>query len=243
MSDDTLLNEGIDYEALLAAERAEKYRRQLERPEVFPSAENWDYITENAMYILADVLMRKFVVSWMTPESQRSDYHDVALERFAEYLRVIPRECAVDAVYADIHTAPEAVLYLVHEARLFDARALLALLENAENAPFVCDCLDAFQPRYMPADLQAMQRLHRALLDLPDTGEIRESRSIFGREMRYVCANGHSNPADCQFCRTCQIDISGLTPDNVNNISRLETRIRLLPDLLRRAGQQPLRSL
>lgn len=231
MNGDGLIS-GVTAEEVRAAERAEKYRVQLERPEVFPSPENWDYIMEFGMDTLAGVLMRKFVMSWLTPVDNRSDYHDLCLERFPRYLQAIRRECAVDAVYADIYTAPEAVKFLVHESQLFDAQALLNLLDDPENAPFVCACIDAYQPVYETMDIPAMQRLHEALLQLPALGCVEEQRTFLSRELRYICPNGHANPSDCEFCHTCGLDINGLTEAQATNISRLETRIRLLPGLL-----------
>lgn len=224
----------ITAEELLALERSQRYKRQLADADVFPDARNWKYITEYVMESLAPELYRKFLLAWLTPESQRSDFHELALECFPDYLGAIPRQTALETVYSDITSSPEATLHLVDVCRLFDARRLMRLLDEDADPHFVAQCLGAYQPEYTAADVRAMSQLVQRMHALPDQGSLKESHSIFGRDVRLVCPNGHSvsieagqDPEDC-FCPTCDLNIQGLTSDDADAIKSLANRVSIL---------------
>ena len=62
----------------------ERYSRQLTRPEVFPSEDNWKYIIDHRMTGIGSGLYRKYLVSWLLDESERCDYHLAALKYFPD---------------------------------------------------------------------------------------------------------------------------------------------------------------
>lgn len=225
-------NAGITAEQLIAAERADKYKRQLERPEVFPSQENWEYIIDARMDIIAPELYRKYLIAWLTPEKQRSDFHYAALSNFGKYITAIDRQAALDAIYEDVTSSPEATLDLIAECRMFDAEHLMQLLDEGIDPAFVAECMDAYQPMYRPEDLTDMQHLLEAMNDLPDQGSVSESRSFFGSGIRYICPNGHSNNRETRFCTQCGEDIHGLTERQSNIIAAFERRLATLRRIL-----------
>lgn len=213
----------VSFEDLLAAEREETYLHQLTQPDIFPSEKNWEYIIQNRMHSLAPALMHRYILAWMTPQSQRSDFHELVLDKMPEYLLALDRTRALDIVYADIQTSTQATINLIHRAKMFDATKLAMLLHDLKNLSFIINCLSAYQPVYTPSDLNSMQFLDEALSALPQTGHLRRTRNPFSNETRYECSNGHSNPADCEYCNTCGINIYGLTEhqtDKINNFKR-----------------------
>jgi hypothetical protein len=221
----------VSADQLIAAERAERYKRQLERPDKFPDGANWQYIIENKMALIGRELYRKYLVSWLTPQPERCDYHELALQRFGEYLCAIEREDAVDIVYSDITSAPEATKGLIADCNLFDAMRLYKIL-NDGDANFVVECLDTFQPKYTANDLRNMQRLSLAIDNLEPLGEMRDARSIFGREVKYICPEGHTNSAQQEFCATCGLNIHGFNGEQVAMIRDFKSRIATLSRLL-----------
>lgn len=222
----------VSADTLLAGERAEKYRVQLERAEVFPSAANWRYIIDYGMYTLAPLLMRKYFMAWLCDETDRSDYHTLVLDNMPEYMQAIPRDVALDSVYRDTVTAPDAVMSLIDKAQLFDAPTLTHMLDDCENARFVAECLSFMQPDYTEDDLYSMRLLLDALRNLPELGEMRTQRSIFGSDLRFVCPNGHSNNARTVFCDHCGRDIHGLEEKHYIMIDNFAKRIEILQRLL-----------
>jgi hypothetical protein len=221
----------ITADELIAAERAERYKRQLERPDVFPAAANWQYIIDNKMSMIGRELYRKYLVSWLTPADERCDYHELALQRFSEYLSTIDRDEAVNIVYSDITSAPEATKGLISDCQLFDASKLYQILIDGD-AVFAIECLGTFQPQYTDVDLHNMQRLVLAIENLEPLGEMRDMRSIFGKERKYICPEGHTNSAQQEFCATCGLNINGFNGEQVVFIRDFKSRTATLARLL-----------
>lgn len=233
----------VSAEKLRAACLEQRYAKQLVRPDVYPTAEQWTYITGNFLGGLATRLYRKYLVSWLTPESERTPYHDDTLEYFPVYARTLgdnpeSRQAVIDAVYADITSAPEATLRVVIDAHLFDAPMLLDILHHTpadepDPVPFVARAVVAYQPEYTAADLEDMRLLDDAMANLTPLGQIRTTKNIFREEKKYVCPNGHVNDIEAEFCNHpgCGLNIYGLTRDEAEAIDDYHTRVRILASM------------
>ncbi len=215
-----------------------RYKKQLARPDVFPSAENWQYIIERRMTGIGTGLYRKFLVSWLMDEDSRCDYHQAALKYFPQYIAEVEREYALKIVYADIDSCPEASISVIHQAKLFSAQYLLRLLSDtgAPNSrlPFVVSCLTAYQPEYTRQDLQTMRTLLSAVREPDPLGEIRQSRTILGSVTKYICPKGHINDITCNYCHSagCGLNIYGLTEEQDAIIEEYSHRTEALAALL-----------
>lgn len=212
----------------------QRYTRQLAKPEVFPSADNWKYIIEHRMTGIGSRLYRKYLVSRMIEDKDRCDYHQAALDNFISYIKSVPRDYALKVVYGDIESCPEATIDVIVEAQLFDAPSLLKILgdENTYNLPWVTECLTAFQPEYNIRDLADMKNLLATVRNPDPVGKIVTSRTLLGQTTRYVCPNGHNNDAHDNYCRVCGLNIYGLTEAHDNIIDEYETRVNTLEKML-----------
>lgn len=210
-----------------------RYRELLAKPDVFPSQSNWDYIIDHRMTGVGEGLYRKYLVSWLLPESQRCDYHEMALKEFPRYLKTVPRDYAMDVVYGDVVSSRSAFVSVVEECELFDCGRLFGLAESGDYA-LVVDLLGAFQPEYDGDDLDAMRSLVGFLEDRNNEGLVVRNRGMFKSEDRYVCPAGHSNPADVVFCGHdgCGLNIQGYTEAQVRAIADFRLRISALQSLL-----------
>ncbi|GEM_PF-973284 len=213
-----------------------RYLTLLEKAEVFPSEANWQFIIDNRMEGLGELLLRKYLVSWLMPEDKRSIYHRQAIRLFPEYLKTVDRQYALSVAYSDIESAPDAFVSLVRETSLFDARQLRRMVEERGAVELVIQVLDVFQPEYTASDARAMRALLGALRALPKLGRVEERHGIFSRELRYYCPAGHSNPSGEAFCtrEDCRLNIYGLTPEQAKAIDDYEARLEALESLLRR---------
>lgn len=223
----------VTADELRAAVDEASYKARLSEPNVFPSRENWAYITDRAMGSLARLLVRKYLVAWMTPEDERTDYHDAALDCLPGYLRAIARPRALEAVYADTVSAPGATVHLVHECLLFDAARLMAMADNGQPGT-VADCLTALQPVYTPADLQPMSMLAVTMENLPRLGSVRTVKGIFGEQKKFECPRGHANDIAVEYCTHpgCGLRMDGLNKRQALNVEKYRTNIDTLRDLL-----------
>lgn len=210
-----------------------KYLELLSQPDVFPSEENWDFIISNNMRGLGKRLYRKYLVSYMLDEDKRCDYHNLAIKRFPMYLKAVPRDEAIEVVYADTDSAPDGFLKLVYDCQLFDCERIGHLVDNG-HPDLAADLLDAYQPEYDGDTIDAMQFLLSKFDHLPSLGSIEMHKGIFKVERRYICPDGHSNPHDVMFCEDedCGKDIYGLTEDQRQAVEQFAERIDVLRDML-----------
>lgn len=210
-----------------------RYVEMLARPEVFPTAANWNFIITNRLRGLAAGLYRKYLVSWMLEADDRLECHRLALERMADYIDATDREDALDVVYGDVDSSPEAFIELVRRCSLFDADRIVELLDEG-YVSLVAELLDAERPDYGEDDLAAMRRLSLKLSSLPQLGSVECHKGLLSAGMRYVCPNGHVNPGDAVFCShvDCGLDICGLTSAQRDAIERFAGRVDALADML-----------
>ena len=210
-----------------------RYAELLQQPDVFPSQSNWDFIIDNRLTGIGEGLYRKFLVSAVLPESDRRSPNRIALKEFPKYLRAVPREYAIEVVYDDTVSAPEATRALIEECELFDAVSVEALIARGE-APMAADLLSAFQPQYPVADLEAMRQLLSRLRHLPEEGEMADGCGLLRREIRYICPAGHVNAAEAEFCTHsgCGLNIYGLTQEQEQAVDDFEKRVEALAALL-----------
>lgn len=214
-----------------------KYSNLLERPEIYPSDANWDFIITHRLATgLSHKLYRKFLVSALMPEAEVTGWHKIALKRFPEYIKVIDRTAAVDTVYSDVTSCPDATSKLIRDCSLFDAGKIVALLDeaNVETLSFIMEILDSWQPEYSGRDLKEMTELAEMLNDLPPLGEISQQSGWFGKDRRYVCPSGHLNKPDVEFCEheDCGLNIFGLKKEHIKAVEEFSTRCKVLKELL-----------
>lgn len=210
-----------------------RYAELLAQPEIFPSQANWDFIIGHALTGIGWALYRKFLVSAVLPEEERRAPNRLALIEFPRYLKSIPRHYAVELVYDDTVSAPEATYRLICDCELFDAPSLAGLIERGEVS-LAADLLEAFQPAYSREDLREMRRLSRLLHALPEEGEMADGRGLLRKELRYICPRGHANAAEAEYCTHsgCGLNIYGLTREQTQRIDSFDERIDALAALI-----------
>ena len=223
----------ISADQLRAEELRLKYLELIKRPDVFPTLSNWQYITAHAMRGLGFGLYRKYLDALTIDEQDRAPLHDVAVEEFPKYLAAIDRREAVNVVYSDVDTSPAATADLIRRLGLFDAYNLIDLMDNGRT-DFVMDVIDVYQPEYDYADLQPMEELLARIDALPTLGYVEERGGIFGRSEKYICPDGHANPADTEYCRHsgCGKNSRGLTSTQEGAVTAFLARIAALRSLL-----------
>ncbi|MDE5929961.1 MAG: hypothetical protein K2H03_05715 [Muribaculaceae bacterium] len=210
-----------------------RYAALLEKPDTFPSGNNWAYIIEQRMDGLGPALYRKYLVAAMLDEERRSGLHTTALKHFPEYLRAVSRDHALDTVYGDCETLPSEFVRLVTDCELFDAPRLAAMLRGGLSArQLVASCLTAFQPEYDADDLRDMEALLEALQSLPALGRVEERRTLLGLRRLYVCPQGHCSNADNEYCPECGMDIFGLNEDQRRAVNEFAERCEALRELI-----------
>lgn len=222
----------ISYDALKAEELRLRYKDLLKDPSVYPTISNWDYIILNKMEGIGELLYAKYKSSISIDDADRHDLHNVAVEKFPEYLKAVSCDYASDVVYAHISDG-DIALNLIRECNLFSAAHIIDCIEQTHDLR-VLDVIDVYRKEYTDADYRAMCDLNSLLQSLPKRGFIEDVRGLFGYSSKYICPNGHSNDAGVKYCTHsgCGLDILGITKSQYEAIERFRNRIIALENLL-----------
>lgn len=217
-------------------ELRQRYMELLQRVDVYPTKSNWQYISESGMRGLCRLLYGKYLTALTIDDSDRDTLHDVAVEEFPRYLASVDFQEAIDTIYDDVDTDTGAAVKLIRECGLFDARRLLMLLSQ-NHMRLVLNVIDVYRREYDETELVAMKRLASALDELPELGRIESRQGIFGRQARYICPAGHTNPADSIYCSHCGLDICGVSEEDRTNIELFKKRMQALEYLVEETSE------
>ncbi len=224
-------DKAITFDQLRAEELRLRYLEMIDRPDVYPTRANWDFITRHAMLGLGPALYRKYLAALSYDEDDREELHQAAVDCFPDYLRAVPRPYAARTIYADLSTAPEAARALIEQCRLFDAPAIMELLDEGRLDDAML-AVDAYQDSYTAADIAHMHTLRDRLLSLPALGSQEQRRNLMGiASLRFICPEGHTNDPDEQYCTRCGKDIYGLTATQNARIDIFMRRLQALDNL------------
>lgn len=228
----------VDFNQLHIEEVRLRYLELIERPDVFPTKNNWQFIIENTMRGLARPLYKKYLIALNIDDNDRDVLHDIAIEEFPRYISVINRLEAIDAIYGDVTTAPAAAHSLIRDNNLFDADSLCRIIDKG-NISFALSVIDVFQPTYSSADIEPMEKLRTKIDKLPRRGYVERRQSIFGSAEKYICPDGHANNADTEFCRYagCGKNARGLTEAEEKAVAAFSHRLEALKSLLQLPDQ------
>ncbi len=230
----TLITVEVTAEQLKAEELRLRYIELLRDPSVYPTRKNWDYIISNHMPGLGRELYSRYLAAATVDDVDASELHQIALEEFPKYLMAVERDYALEVVYADTTTAPDATATLIEQCGLFDADYLINLI-NIGELSMAIRLLCVYQPSYTDADVDAMQCLANKIAALPEVGGVEHRVGMFGSSEKYICPNGHANPVDTIYCTHsgCGLDARGLTAAQEKAVDTFMYRLKALHSLFR----------
>lgn len=190
--------------------------------------EDWELVLQNPSEEYA-VLLCKSASDYANDNSASGD--DVAkyFSHLGEYLSLIERRTAIDAVYPILETAYSYSIGLIKENNLFDAVSIQNLIASGKLA-MACSVLDVDQDVYTKDDLTEMEKVVTMFDNLPDVGKIALVKGgILSKEKeKYICQHGHCSDKDAVFCGTCDENIKGLTSGQVNKIESYRRKVESL---------------
>lgn len=221
----------VTSEQLRAEELRQRYLEVIDRPDIFPTPTNWQYIIANAMTGLGPALYLKYLTALDLPDDDREPLHTAAIEYFPQYLRAVPRGYAAATVYSRPDMLPDAGLRLIRSQELFDPVEILRLLRSGHSG-FALEAIDAYSSVYDADMLDGMRALAGELDALPEMGYREERRGLLGTSVKYICPRGHVNDGDRTYCRDCGCDSRGITESQAARIDTFRRRLRALEVLL-----------
>lgn len=189
---------------------------------------DWESVLRNPSGDYA-VLLCKSASDYADDSSALTD--DIAryFSHLGEYLSMIERPAAVEAVYSIIEKAPGYSAELIKDNNLFDAVSIQNLIASGKFA-LACNILDADQDIYTKDDLNEMEKIIAMFENLPDVGKfaVVKGGMLSKEKERYICRHGHYSDKDAMFCETCDENIKGLTSTQIAKIESYRRKVESL---------------
>ena len=196
---------------------------------------NWETILKypDNDYVLP--LSRRYFEIVTHNNDYQFDYVETFKKNYSQFVQMVDRDLVVQGVYEGMRLDGgfDTARALVKEYSLFDAKSLLSLVKEGYTNRAVA-VLDVEQPSYTETDLHDMEALIQALDNLPDVGKIEDVKGgMFSKDgKKYICAHGHKNNPDVEFCSDCGENIKGLDRSDLKTIEVFKNRVAVLKDLL-----------
>lgn len=161
------------------------------------------------------------------------DYTDNNDKKFIErYLTLLPKSDIIDNIYSLYPENDKKIGTLIKRCKLFSPKHILYIAKS--NIHLAIDLLDSRKEFYQKDDLVLMKEIINLIEKLPDTGKIEMVKGgLLSKEQeKYICENGHKNDKETVFCETCDVNIKGLSKNEVAIIEQLKEIIDILEDNL-----------
>ncbi len=195
----------------------------------------WDTILRSPDNDYVIPLSRKFFSVYVASESYPSEYFVSFRDNYNLFIQMVDRKIVLKGVYEGMYLEGGyiAAQALVKKYSLFDAMSLLNLIKEGYVKRAIA-LLGVDQPTYTEEDLHDMETLSEAFNHLPDVGKKEFVKGgMFSKDgEKYICAHGHKNDTDIEFCTECGENIKGLERDDLREIESFRNRIAVLKDLL-----------
>lgn len=194
----------------------------------FISEADWELVFQNPVGDYAKALCKS--ASDYKLNSKAFDADEIKYySHLGDYLSMIERKVAVEAIYSIIDTSPVQATRLIKAKSLFDAKSIQELI-NSGNTTSACNILDSEQDVYTKADLKDMEKVVTLFETLPDVGSVAVVKGgVLSKEKeRYICQHGHNNDKAEEFCSTCGENIKGLTSAQIKSIEAYRKKVESL---------------
>lgn len=225
ISDDCIYAGAVDIEF-------EKHQiiKDIQNNKLYPTQEDWDFLTNNRIEDIADLLMRLYI------SGHGRDYivNQTAVDKFPVYLENISKEKSIEICYDNILTDSTLVCGLIIKYNLFDTDRILELVEKKERF-VVLFLLKAKKDTYIISDIDKLNKIVCFFDNLSDLGKIETKKvTLLSKEKQvFVCRHGHINNLDTEYCSECHENIKGLTESQVKRIEDFKERVSIITSLLK----------
>lgn len=193
----------------------------------FTQNKDWDLIFQNPSKDYALALCES-ASDYANSNSAFEDDIKKYFSNLGEYLIMIERPAAIEAIYSILETAPNNATRIIKEKNLFDAKSIQAIIKKGDFN-LACNLLEADQDIYSREDLTEMETVLYLFDNLPDVGKIAVVKGgVLSKEKeRFICQHGHYSDKDAKFCETpsCDENIKGLTSKQVMKIEAFRKKV------------------
>ena len=226
--------EGVITGSALKNEINKRYIIETLEKKNFILDKDWGLVFQNPKEDYALALSKS--ASDFANSSPTEDNVKKYFSNLGEYLSMIERSAAIEAIYSILESAPYNATRIIYEKNLFDAKSIQRFI-TAGNMELACSLLASEQDIYTQDDLNDMEKILSLFDTLPDVGKVAVVKGgVLSKEKeRYVCRHGHISDKDSEFCENlnCNENIKGLTSSQVTRIETFRQKVKSLKYLLK----------
>lgn len=213
-----------------------KQKWQARNKSVTPTRAELDFIMEHGLIELAPSLFEYYTDFDVIYDPDNEDKPIFSI--FPLLLSTLTYDEAVAFIYNDYINNFKRSYNLISKYKLFNGAHVLRVLQ--EDIRLGIELLELEKKEYTRQDLEQMKAILNYLDNLPDQGKIEMTKSgMFSSKMEemYICPLGHKNARDVEFCQgelgTCELNIKGLKPTQVQDIETFKNRVNILEKLFK----------
>ena len=174
--------------------------------------ENWkEFLFEYPQKEIVQNLLDRYVLEYIGEE------YKTFIER---YMTLLPKQDVVDKVYSMYLEHNNKMGLLINRCQLFSPKHILELFKTDKHLAIALLCTK--KDFYQEEDLLLMKEIIKTIEQLPDTGKIELVKGgLLSKEQeKFICEKGHKNKKDVEFCESCDINIKGLSRNEVATIEQ-----------------------
>ncbi|WP_293666397.1 YbjQ family protein [uncultured Parabacteroides sp.] len=192
--------------------------------------EKWvEFLLENPQTEIIDNLIQRYITYYKNYDTYKED-----ISFIQKYISILPKTYILEKVYSLYETNKQEVKDIITVCNLFNAQQILSLCDRDPHA--VINLLSTSSDYYQKADIDVMKLIYEKLTSLPDTGKIETVKGglLSKEQKKFICQNGHKSSPDAEFCENynCNLNIKGLTKEEVSLIRQFKYRIDILDEML-----------
>jgi len=195
------------------------------------SKEDWKDVLRYGDHKLLDKVLARFIADYQNEFSDGQPKNEILYDFMISYLSSLPHEKVIAVVYSHIVDHAELIADLIIDADLFDPFSIHSLLNTGRTNEAIV-VLESTKNIYTREDFASMVEIRNWLKGMEDVGELKVAKGVLGKEkLRYVCVNNHSNPSKAKYCQVCDLNIKGLTREQVKKIESFFVRVDVLESI------------
>ena len=159
------------------------------------------------------------------------DEYNLLISQMEQVLNLVPIDILEKEVYDRLLISRDEVTKIINDLDLFSPKYVLDLC-NKGKISCTLSVLSMGRKQYTKDDILLMKEIIEKLKNLPDRGKIEMVKGLLTKDTeKYICPNGHKNNVDFEFCGQCELNIKGLSRENMEKIKNFELRIGVLEEL------------
>lgn len=202
--------------------------------------DKWNYILENPSTDIAKLLVDKMYYQYNEAGRQKTEALVSKLD-FDEAVTIVypnfsqPKIEKIKDQFGNETSGDQSNNYLslIKICKLFEPSYVIKLIDSDLHKAI--SLLECEKSHYSTEDFKNMEIICEKLDSLPDMGRKEKGKTgMFSKEKElWICAHGHKNELDREFCSTCGINIKGLSINDITVINSFRKKTKALANLLK----------